>query len=393
MFIERTATRRLLDAISSQASVALVGPRQTGKTTLAHKISADKDTVYVDLQRSRDRQMLVDPDQFFESNSAKLIILDEIHTMPEIFAELRGTIDRSRLQGRRTGLFLLLGSASLELIKQGSESLAGRMAYVDLPPITLIEAASADISSITLWIRGGFPDSLTARTDQASFNWRESFIRSFMERDIRLFSERTSSVLLEQLLSMLSHAQGSLLNLSALSKSLGVSTTTVRNYIDFMEKLMLVRKLRPFHANVKKQLVKRPKIYVRDSGLVHALLGLHDELEILRHPVVGFSWEGFVIENLLTCSPSGTQASFYRTAKGAEIDLLLHSPDGLHSCAIEIKRNPAAPLRKGFHFARHDINPDRSFIVHSGEGRYPQGDNIEAIGLFDLCNEIHSLWR
>ena len=392
MYIRRIAYKQLVQALSSQASVALIGPRQSGKTTLAHKIAEDAEAVYVDLQRSSDRQMLVDPDQFFERNSERLVILDEIHTMPDIFSEMRGAIDRARMRERRTGMFLLLGSASLELLKRGSESLAGRISYVDLLPISIIEAAEANVSSTTLWLRGGFPDSLTAESDSSSFDWRNAFIRSYIERDIRIFSERMSSNLLEQLLHMIAYSQGSLLNITSLARALGVSTTTVRNYIEFLENLLIVRRLTPFHANVKKQLVKSPKIYIRDSGLVHALLGLSSEIDLLRHPVVGFSWEGFVIENLIASSPPGTRASFYRTRRGAEIDLLLHFRDGSMSWAVEIKRNIAASVRKGFHVARDDINPTRSFIVHSGEGRFPQPNEIEAVSLLDLCDELRSMW-
>ena len=391
MYIDRIAYKQLVQALSSQASVALIGPRQSGKTTLAHKFVENTDAVYVDLQRSSDRQMLVDPDQFFERNSERLVILDEIHTMPDIFSEMRGAIDRARMRDRRTGMFLLLGSASLDLLKRGSESLAGRISYVDLLPISIIEAAHANVSNTTLWLRGGFPDSLTAESDSSSFDWRNAFIRSYIERDIRIFSERMSSNLLEQLLHMIAYSQGSLLNITSLARALGVSTTTVRNYIEFLENLLIVRRLTPYHANVKKQLVKSPKIYIRDSGLVHALLGLSSEIDLLRHPVVGFSWEGFVIENLLASSPPGTRASFYRTAKGAEIDLLLHFRDGSLSWAVEIKRNIAAPVRKGFHVARDDINPTRSFVVHSGEGRFHQPNEIEAVSLLDLCNELRSM--
>ena len=191
---------------------------------------------------------------------------------------------------------------------------------------------------------------------------------------------------------MIAYSQGSLLNITSLARALGVSTTTVRNYIEFLENLLIVRRLTPFHANVKKQLVKSPKLYIRDSGLVHALLGLSNEIDLLRHPVVGFSWEGFVIENLIASSPPGTRASFYRTRRGAEIDLLLRFSDGSMSWAVEIKRNIAAPVRKGFHIARDDISPTHSFIVHSGEGRFPQPNSIEAVGLLDLCNELRSMW-
>lgn len=392
MFIVRFAQSTLLQALSSQASVALIGPRQSGKTTLAQKIARETNALYVDLQRSSDRQMLDDPDQFFERNSDRLVILDEIHTMPDIFREMRGAIDRARALEHRTGMFLLLGSASLELLRRGSESLAGRISYVDLLPISVIEAQHASIETATLWLRGGFPDSLTSEFDSISLDWRNDFIRSYIERDIRLFSERMSSALLKQLLHMIAYAQGSLLNITALARALGVSTTTVRNYIEFLENLLIVRKLTPYHVNLKKQLVKSPKLYIRDSGLVHALLGLPTELDLLQHPVVGFSWEGFVIENLISSAPPGTQASFYRTAKGAEIDLLLRFRDGSMSWAVEVKRNVAAPTRKGFHFARQDVNPTRSLIVHSGKRRFPQPHGVEAIGLPDLCNELRSMW-
>ncbi len=390
MFVPRRAQSDVERALSRQASVALIGPRQVGKTTLALDISNRNKSIYLDLERASDRRILEDHDDFFLRHRDSLVILDEVQRTSEIFGQIRGAIDRARRSGVRTGMFLFLGSTSMELLRQGSESLAGRISYVNLDPINVVEAVEAGVDTRSLWLRGGFPDSLSAQDDSASFSWRTDFIRTYIERDIPFFSGRLSMPLLEQLWTMLAHSQGSVLNLASLAKSLDVSSPTVRNYIELLEKMLLVRRLRPFRSNIKKQYVKSPKIYVRDSGLVHALLGLRTELQLLGHPVVGLSWEGFVIENLLNLAPVGTQASFYRTAKGAEIDLILQPP-GFRTCwAIEIKRNIASRVKKGFYYARNDIRPSKSFVVHSGEQRFPMDHDIEAIGLLDMCKEVIS---
>ena len=391
MYIPRIASQVLTDSLNRQACVALIGPRQVGKTTLAIQVSKETDSTYLDLERQSDRLVLQDPDYFFSQQRNKLVILDEIHRTPEIFSQLRGEIDRARFEGIRHNMYLILGSASMELLRQSGESLAGRITYVELDPINIIEARQRGIDLSKLWLRGGFPDSLTATSDAHSFRWRADFIRSYLERDIKMFSERTPTALIEQLWTMLAYSQGSVINYSSFAKSLGVSAPTVRSYIELFEKLLLLRVLRPFRANVKKQYVKSPKIYVRDSGITHTLLGLQTDLQLYGHLVVGHSWEGFVIENILSLVPFGTQANYYRTAKGAEIDLILQFPGMRSRWAIEIKRNIAARTKKGFHIAKTDIGANKCFVVHTGDDRVSLSHDTEAIGLLDICKEIQDL--
>ena len=288
-------------------------------------------------------------------------------------------------------MYLILGSASIDLLRQSGESLAGRIAYVHLDPINIVEAQQCGIELPTLWLRGGFPDSLISSSDAESFSWRSDFIKSYLERDLKVFADRSPTVIFEQLWTMLAHTQGSVVNFSSLSKSLGISAPTVRSYVELLEKFLLVRILRPFHANVAKQYVKSPKVSVRDSGLMHALLGLQTDLQLWGHPVVGPSWEGFVIENILSVVPRGTQSNFYRTAKRAEVDLVLQFLGFQSRWAIEIKRNVAACTRKGFHIAKEDIGADKCFVVHTGTGRVSLSPDTEALGLLEICTEIQDL--
>ena len=376
------------DALDRQAAVALIGPRQVGKTTLALEIAEARSSLYLDLESRDDRDKLADPALFLKQYEDRLVILDEIHRTPELFQTLRGLIDAGRRKGRRTGRFLILGSASIELLRQSGESLAGRIEYVDMGPFNVLEVANKGKTLDKLWIRGGFPDSFLARNDTDSLKFRKNFIRTYLERDVPQFGPRIPAETLERLWTMLAHGQGALLNASRLASSLAVSAPTVTSYIDLLVDLLLVRRLRPLHANIGKRLVKSPKIYVRDSGLVHALLGLEDYNELAGHPVVGPSWEGFVIENLLAAVPSRTTASFYRTAAGAEVDLVLEFPGRGEIWAIEIKRGLAARPARGFYNAREDIQPARSFVVYASEERYPVTEGVEAIGITDMVREV-----
>jgi hypothetical protein len=306
--------------------------------------------------------------------------------VPELFRDLRGLIDEGRRRGRRTGRFLILGSASVDLLKQSGESLAGRIEYVELNPLDVLEAAPDAGALRMLWVRGGFPDSFLAESDGDSLALRGSLIRTYLERDVPQLGPRIPAQTLERLWTMLAHGQGTLLNASKLASGLSISAPTVASYIDLLVDLLLVRRLRPFHANVKKRLVKSPKIYVRDSGLVHALLGIGDYNALAGHPVVGASWEGFVIESLLAAAPPRTTASFYRTSAGAEIDLLLELPGHGDLWAIEIRRGLSSAPGKGFHSARKDLDPKRSFLVYSGEERYPISKDVEAIGVRQMAS-------
>ena len=386
--IYRRSYQNVLNALDRQAAVVLLGARQVGKTTLALEIAEGSEAIYLDLESHADRVKLADPALYLGEYEDRLVILDEIHRVPELFQELRGLIDRGRRRGRRTGRFLILGSASLDLIRQSGESLAGRIEYVDLNPLDVAEAAPDARAMTTLWVRGGFPDSFLAEDDADSMTFRQNFIRSYLERDVAQFGRRIPAETLERLWTMLAHNQGGPLNASKPAAGLALSAPTVSGYIDLLVDLLLVRRLRPFHANVKKRLVKSPKVYVRDSGLLHALLGLADHDALAGHPVVGPSWEGFVIENLLAVAPPRTMASFYRTQAGAEIDLLLEIPGRRGPWAIEIKRGLSARLGKGFHHAREDVQPERAFLVHPGEERYPVSKEVEAVGLREMVSII-----
>lgn len=386
--IPRHALAAVERALHRQAAVGLLGPRQVGKTTLAHAIAADTPALYLDLESRSDRAKLADPELFLRGVADRLVILDEIHRAPELFSTLRGLIDIGRREGRRTGRYLILGSASIDLLKQASESLAGRIEYVFLSPLDVLEAGNEPTAAGRLWLRGGFPDSFLAASDEDSLAYRQSFIRTYLERDVAQFGPRIPAETMDRLWTMLAHHQGSALNASQLAAGLGIGATTVMRYVDLLVDLMLVRRLQPFHANVGKRLVKSPRIYVRDSGLLHALLGLGDPMALAGHPVVGTSWEGFVIENLVTLAPTGTNASFYRTAAGAEIDLVLDLPDGRGRWAIEIKRSSAPRIERGFHHARTDLAVDRAFVVYAGDERFPLSVDVEAVGVRELAGML-----
>ena len=388
--IPRRMERTVREALDRQAAVALVGPRQVGKTTIARSIADDVRSVYLDLEAPEDRRKLAEPALFLREYEDRLVVLDEIHRTPEVFQVLRGLIDEGRRHGRRTGRFLLLGSASMDLLRQSGESLAGRITYVDMGPIDVLEAGPDDSEVSALWLRGGFPDSYLAADHQESLKWRKDFIRTYLERDVPMLGPRIPAETLERLWTMLAHGQGGMLNASQLATALMASAQTVTRYIDLLVDLLLVRRLRPFHSNQGKRLVKSPRVYVRDSGIVHALLNIGDRATLAGHPVVGASWEGFVIENLANAAPARTVPGFYRTAAGAEIDLVLELPGG-KLWAIEIKRGLAPKLEKGFHHAREDLKPERSFVVHSGSERYPMAENVEAIGLRQLAAALAAM--
>ena len=387
--IPRRANRSTRTALNRQAAVALIGPRQVGKTTLAHAVAEQTEALYLDLEARADQARLADPALFLAEYEDRLVVLDEIHRVPELFQELRGLIDRGRRLGKGTGRFLILGSASVDLLRQSGESLAGRIEYVPLNPLDVLEVTAATAPMAALWVRGGFPGSLLAASDTDSLAFRRDFIRTYLQRDVsELTLRRIPAETLERQWTMLAHGQGGLLNASRLAASLGVSGPTVTGYIDLLVDLLLVRRLRPFHANVRKRLVKSPKVYVRDSGLVHALLGIEDHNALAGHPVAGASWEGFVIENLLAAVPPGTAASFYRTQAGAEVDLVLELPGRGRPWAIEIKLGLTPRPGRGFHNARGDIEPERSFIVYSGDERYPLSAEVEAIGLREMAEVL-----
>lgn len=383
--IPRRAEQAVTHRLGLFPAVAVLGPRQVGKTTLVQAIGDRQNSVYLDLENPHHIRKLSDPVSYLALHADRLVVLDEVQRAPDLFAPLRGIIDEGRRSGRGTGRFLLSGSASVEFLNQSSESLAGRIAYVELSPISALELAPADVSK--LWVRGGFPPSFLLGSDDDSLIWREELIRTYLERDIPQLGPRVPSTTLRRFWTMLAHCQGQVLNASRLARALSVSGKTVTRYLDLLVDLLLVRRLPPYSANVGKRLVKSPKVFVRDSGLLHALLGLADLEALLGHPVAGHSWEGFVIENLLSVAPARIQPTFYRTADGAEIDLVLQLPRG-EIWAVEVKSAGLPKLRRGFHNARKDIGPTRSFALHRGSDRFPIANDVEAIGLRDLCREV-----
>jgi uncharacterized protein len=387
MIIERRRLPELRQALTRQAAVVLLGPRQVGKTTLARIVAGENDGLYLDLESGADQARLADPELYLAEHAGRLVVLDEIQRLPKLFESLRGLIDEGRRSGRGVGRFLLLGSASLDLMRQSSESLAGRVRLLELSPFDVLEVGPDAAALDQLWLRGGFPGSYLAADEDESRTWRQDFIRSYLEREIPQLGPRIPAETLRRFWTMLAHTQGGLLNASRLGSGLGVKGQTVSGYADLLVDLLLVRRLQPYQTNAGKRLVKAPKLYIRDSGIVHALLGIADREALLGHPVVGGSWEGFVIETLIGVAPPGTVPGFYRTAAGAEIDLVLELPGG-PLWVIEIKRGLAPNLEKGFHLARADIGPAASFVVYSGTERYPMAAGIEAIGLRDLAKEL-----
>ncbi|MGH7727645.1 MAG: ATP-binding protein [Vulcanimicrobiaceae bacterium] len=388
MFLERRVTRRLEGALKRSPAVLLAGPRQAGKTTLARLIVASRGdrASYIDLERNADLRRLDDAGLFLRSQSPALIAIDEIHRKPDLFPELRAIIDERRAVGERAGHFLLLGSASLDLLKQASESLAGRIAYVTLEPLDAIEARSVAPAD-GLWLRGGFPESLLADSDGVSMSWRRDFARSYLERDIPMFAPRLPSQTIGRMWTMLAHDQGAILNLSRLASSLGVSAGAVSRYVDLLVDLLLVRRLPPWSGNVKKRLVRSPKLYIRDSGIVHALLEIETMNALAGNPVFGPSYEGFVIENLLAADQGRHAASFFRTEDGAEIDLVLEA-GGAVDIVVEIKRSSAPSMSRGFHAGREILRPKASFIVYPGLDEWPIAAGVRATSLERLMQRL-----
>jgi len=384
--IRRRLTSTLLSALSEVPAVALLGPRQTGKTTLALEVASSRPSIYLDLESDADRAKLAEPELYLTQHADKLVVLDEIQRTPQLFRSLRGLIDAGRRQGQSKGRFLVLGSASIDLLRQSSESLAGRIRYLELAPLDADEAGPDRLD--TLWLRGGFPESLLADSDAASLRWRRDFIRTYLERDVPQLGPRIPAETLRRLWTMLAHQQGGLLNAAALARALAVDGKTISAYLDLLVDLLLVRRLAPWHGNIGKRLVKSPKVYVRDSGLVHALLGIADRESLLAHPVAGASWEGLAIESLLAAAPSGTEAHFFRTAAGAEVDLLLKLPGHRAPWAIEIKRGLAPKVERGFHHACEAVLPERRLMVYGGTERFPLAADIEAVSLIDLCEDL-----
>jgi uncharacterized protein len=394
MFIARTSMEAALRAALSQSpAVALLGPRQVGKTTLARNYAAqNSNSLYLDMERNSDLRKLDDPEAFLKTMTGRLVIIDEVHRVPSLFAELRGIIDERRQNGEKSGHFLLLGSASLDLVQQASESLAGRITYLEMGSITAEEAGAAGISAEILWLRGGFPESLTASNDAQSYLWRQNFVRSYLERDVPMFAPRMPAALVGRLWTMLANGQGALLNAARLAQGIGVSSPAINRYIDLLVDLMLVRRLAPWSGNLGKRLVRSPKIYVRDSGLVHALLEIGPLSQLLGHPVVGPSWEGFVIENLAKAAGSAAHPLFYRTADGTELDLVFERGGKPH-IGIEIKRSTAPKIGQGFTIACDDLQLDHRLVVTAGSDDYRAKANVDVLSLQSAVQKVKQLMQ
>ena len=376
-------------------AVALLGPRQVGKTTLALEISKNnfsKPVSYIDLELDSDLAKLDDAESYLRTFENKLLIIDEVQLKPDLFKVLRGLIDMRKRAGESSAQFLLLGSASRDLLQQTSETLAGRIRYLELKPFLVPEISAQnplEFSPEKLWFRGGYPQSYLAPDDDESWNWRSDFISSYIERDIPQLGVNIAATKMRRFWKMLSHYQGQQINMSALGKSLEVSHTTIRNYLDILTDLYMVRQLQPWAGNTKKRLVKSPKIYVRDTGILHHLLSISEYDDLLGNPVLGHSWEGFVIENILGNLSDQWTASYFRTSEQTEIDLILEKSNK-ETWAIEIKRSSAPQIKPGFHRACKEIRATRKFVVYSGKERFQMSENTEAISIteiIDLLNE------
>lgn len=386
--INRWITSRLEQTVGRTPAVALLGARQVGKTTLAQVLARDRPSIYLDLESPEDLVKLSDPTAFLGLHSDKLVILDEIQRAPDLFMVLRGLIDKNRQAGQKDGQFLVLGSASMDLLRQSSESLAGRISYIELTGLNILEVPAhkpADIQR--LWLRGGFPESYLSGTDALGMQWLENLIRTYLERDMPQLGFRVPANRLRRLWTMLAHLQGETVNFSSLAGNLEVDSKTVSHYLDILVDLLLVRRLEPWYANVKKRLVKSPRFYIRDSGILHRLLGIADYEALLSNPVVGKSWEGFAIENILSVLPGGAEAYFYRTAAGAEIDLLLSLPNK-ELWAIDIKKGTAPRITRGFHQACADVQATHKYVVYGGDDEFPVQHDTTMISLQKIVRKL-----
>lgn len=381
-FIPRDLLNHLRKYLTIFPAVAILGPRQCGKSTLVKSLSQHFDGIlYLDMQKESDLNKLLEPELFFETNSDKIICLDEIQLVPKLFSVLRSVIDSNRINGK----FILLGSASQELIQQTSESLAGRIGMLHLSPFLITELNHLeDFNLQKFWFRGGFPNSYLAENDENCTIWLDNYIRTYIERDIPQLGFQIPALQLRRLLTMCAHNQGQQLNLSKLGESLGLTHPTIKRYIDLLEQTFIVRTIPPFEINIKKRLVKSPKVFVRDSGVLHQLLAISNFNSLLGHPIFGSSWEGIVLENIIVNMPSWDYF-FYRTATGDEIDLVLKK--GNQVIAIECKASDAPKVTKGFYRSLEVIKPNKTYIIAPTNDTYQLQENITVIGLANFLKQ------
>lgn len=390
--LQRRLSARLLSTLNDSPVVGLLGPRQVGKTTLALEVAkhVGKRSLYLDLERDSDRHKLSDAESYFTSHDETLFIVDEVQRRPELFALMRSICDERIRRGERNGHFLVLGSASRDLLRQSSESLAGRITYLDLAPFTLGEFAQRECSRSfieRLWLRGGYPGSLLARNDAVSWEWRRSFVDTYLERDLPQLGPRLPAERLRRFWTMLSHGQGDAWNGARIAAALAVSANTSKHYLDVLADLGMVRLLKPWAGNSRKRLVRAPKVYVRDSGLVHRLANIPDLETLLGHPLCGHSFEGFAIEQLLTFCPDHWEPSYFRTATGHEIDLVLEGPRQ-RVRAIEIKRSRTPELSRGFLLGCEEVRATERWIVVPDGDAHSIGHDTKVIPLRDLAERI-----
>lgn len=376
--IRRVLHPELLSLLRYNPAIVLMGPRQVGKTTLALEIASERKSVYLDLERPSDLAKTADIEWFCELNKTNLLIFDEVQLAPNLFAPLRGVIDARMRAGNRSAQFLFLGSASIELLRQSSETLAGRVAYCELRPFDLREVGHGALHK--LWHRGGFPESFIADSDARSLDWRLDLIRTYLERYMPQLGPRIPAETLRRFWTMLAHNQGQVFNASALGRGLGLRSVTISRYLDFMVGLLLVRRIQPWTSNLGRRLIRAPKTFLRDSGICHALLGIGSLNDLLGHPVVGGSWEGFVIETIIGALPRHARFGYYRTAGGAEADLVVDLGAGA-LVAIEIKRSRAPAVSRGFFNACDDLKPTLRLVVHAGRESFPLSREVEAVSL------------
>jgi len=382
--MKRTLELTIRESLKKYPVVGIIGSRQVGKTTLAKEIQSTlkKSAVYLDLELLSDLNRLSDPELYLSQFMDTLIIIDEIQRKPSLFPVIRALVDRNRKSGR----ILILGSASPDLIKHASESLAGRIIYHELTPFTLGETGFKETE--ILWLLGVYPESYLSERDADSYQWREAFIKTYLEMDIPQLGIRVPALQLRRFWTMLVHSHGGLWNASKIGGSLGISAPTVRHYLDILQETFIVRQLQPYHSNLKKRLIKSPKVYVRDTGLLHTLLRIRDLDDLQGHPSIGSSWEGFVIEQIIGSVPETWQTYFFRTNAGAEIDLLLIDAKN-RPVAVQIKYSLSPSVTRGFWNAYEDLGCKRGFVVYPGDESYPIGNNVFTLPI----KELPKIWE